>query len=533
MHHPNSITEQTLANIKTTLTTELEENPFWADKSTIENIFNFLNDRKNLCTAEYLLRRQIQIAQPEIFREATEGLSCPDLTANGNIPWSAEVIENLSRLLAAAKFPKVRALNLDRRQWKKILRGEAICNRATAIKLIFALDMDEEAAEKFLIANGKNPFSTRNPFDYLCEFCLRGNYSCDTAVELLEKFETARKNSDVADDSSEPMDFATVLLENETRRILADDKLTAEDKGHQIVSYMTEHQKEFVTKVERKNRRAEYPSGFSRQNNLNLKIFLRYLTEMYPRFWQWEEENEFDAYLFSREVQKDVDGAPKNPEQLMQAMRDSQEIFFFEPEELEEIGLPTGNKLDEQGRRQLKEKQRYDAIPFNSIILLPLKNLSKTLRSNLRAEKFPDNAQDVERSTVLFLTYFFICGCRKSDTDLEKLSARLDDEIDAQKNPQTNKFLYALKAVVNNVESLTYEENPFELYVNSLNELLESFNCSKFYAPFVIDRFIVLCLTTLRRPESDETLPKYLMNLLIEESYFLSKKILEVKQNAE
>ena len=342
---------------------------------------------------------------------------------------------------------------------------------------------------------------------------------------MLEKFESRRKKSDDDSGDEDPLEFATLQLENETERILSCDKLSPTDKQEQIVDYMLEHQGEFVTKVERKSRRAEYPSGFSKQNNLKLKIFLRYLTELYPSFLQWKEVNEFDSYLISRMVQKNSDGAP-NPNQLWQAMTEAQEIFFCETEELEEIGLPTGNELDANGKRMLKEKQRYDTIPFNREILLPLKNLSKTLQENLRAEEFPDNAAEVDRSTILFLTYFFICGCLMRG-GLDDLAAMLDEEISSEENPQKNNLLYALKTVVGNVESLADEENPLELYVDSLNEMLNSFRCENFYAPFVIDRFILFCLLTFRRPASEEDLPRYLMNALIEESYRLSKKILE------
>lgn len=479
------------------------------------------------------MRRQIQVAFPKILAKATAGLdqkNFADLTKTGNVSWPIELVENLSAVLATEKFFGVSDLNRDRRQWKKILLGEAFCNRATAVKLIFALKMDEPTAAKFLIANGKNFFSTRNPFDYICEFCLKGNFSCDTAAEMLKNFEAARKNF-LDENSQTPMDFGTIQLENETKKFLDDDKLDAEAKQKQLVKYMLEHQKEFVTKVERKERRAEYPSGFSKQNNLKLELFLKYLTKLYPNFFQWKEVNELDSYLFSRTVQTNSDGSPKNPKQLIQAMKDAQEIYFWETEELEEIGLPTGKKFDEHGKRQLKEKQIYDAIPFNNAILLPLRNLSKTLRSNLRAEKHPDNAQEIDRSTILFLTYFFISGCQAAGEKLEILIQSLDDEIAAEENPQKNNLLYALKAIIGNVESLD-EENSLELYVDSLNEMLESFNCSKFYAPFVTDRFILLCLLTLRRPKNDEDFPHYLMNLIIEESYRLSKKILEEKEHA-
>ena len=534
MEFQNSITERAMGSVKQKWLKELSENTQWLEAETQKEIFDFLNERESLCTAEFILRRQIQAMFPALMEKAAAlaGVDYADLSKSGNIPWAAELVEALSGVLASEKFPGVSGLNLDRRQWKKVLLGEAFCNRATAIKLIFALKMDEVTAAKFLISNGKNPFSTRNPSDYLYEFCLKGNFSCDTATALLHDFEARRKDS--SDDAAqEEMEFATIQLENETERILGNVKITAQDKQKRIVDYMVAHGNEFVRKVERKERRAEYPSGFSKQNNMKLKIFLRYLTELYPSFSQFKEVNEFDSYLFSRAVQTNKDGSPKTPEQLMRAMREEQGIHLFETAELEEIGLPTGNERNEQGQRQLREKQRYDAIPFNNYILLPFKNLSKTLRSNLRAEKYPNNAQDVERSTILFLAYFFICYCQTHKDELENLAAKLDAEIAREDNPQKNNLLYALKAVVCNVEDLPYVENLPELYVDSLNALLDSFKCSPFYAPFVIDRFILFCLLTLRRPKDAEDFPKYLMNLLIEQSYYFSKKILEGKDNVE
>ena len=531
MKFQDSITEQTMTGVKEKWAKELSDTAQWLETETQEKIFDFLNERKNLCTAEFVLRRQIQTTFPKFLKAAADGKNFADLSKSGNVSWPIELVENLSGILSAEKYIGVSELNLDRRQWKKILLGEAFCNRATAVKLIFALKMDEATAAKFLIANGKNFFSTRNPFDYICEFCHKGKFTFDEAAEMLAEFESQRKDF-LNDDWQDSSDFGTIQLENETEKILNDGKLCAEDKKIQLVKYMLAHQKEFVTKVERKERRAEYPSGFSKQNNLKLKTFLKYLTKLYPKFLKWKEVNDLDSYLISRKVRTNAYGAPKVPDQLIRAMTDAQEIYFWETEELEEIGLPTGNERDEKGKRQLKSKQSYDAIPFNSAILLPLKNLSKTLRANLRAEEHPDNAQEVDRSTILFLTYFFISGCKAaSDEERDNLSAALDEEINGSDNAQKNNLLYALKNVAGNVESLSDEENPLELYVDSLNELLETFNCNEFYAPFVIDRFILFCLLTLRRPENEEDFPQYLMNLIIEESYRLSKKILEEKEN--
>lgn len=558
MDFQNSITQQTMASVEKDWAKKLSENELWLQTKTKEEIFKFLNDRENLCTAEFILRRQIQTHFPLLMQKAAmaAGLTqadYADLSTSGNIAWPVKLVDELGTKLASKEFTDVSELNLDQRQWKKILLGEAFCNRTNAIKLIFALHMEGATVEEFLIANGKNTFSTRNPFDYICEFCLKGGFSYDTALEILKAFETERKDF-FGDNSQEPMEFGTIHLKNETQRILSDDKLTPVKKQEQIVKYMLDHQKEFVAKVERKNRRAEYPSGFSKQNNLKLKIFLRYLTKLYPQFLIDKKEHDFNTEdekseekkakgapkkpaptLFqvvdSQSVEKNSDGTPKKPDQLWRAIKDELEIDFLKTEQLEAMGLPTGKETDEKGHRLLREKQRYDAIPFNSAIILPLRNLSVTLRSNLRAEEKPDNAQDVDRSTVLFLTYFFICGCQSLNDGLGELSEEFEKAISEEENPENNKLYYALKAVVNNVENMAYEENPMQLYIDSLNELLECFNCSKFYAPFVVDKFILFCLLTLRCPKNEEDFPQHLMNVIIEESYRLSKKILEGKGN--
>lgn len=527
----NSLTEQTMAQVNRTWENELSDAKRWLESETRERIFDFLNDKKNLCTADFILRRQIQMQLPELVREAADGLEFANLTQSGNVPWSIELVARLGELLANELFPTVTNFNLDHRQWKNLLLGNALCNRATAIKLIFALDMDDPTAAKFLIANGKSLFSTRNPFDFLCNFCRKAHLSYDAAVNLLTEFEFRRTP---VDDKKffAPTEFATVRLENETQKISDDATLSPSDKQSRILKYMLENQSEFVAKVERKDRNGnvrqiDYPSGFSLANEQKLKVLLKYLIKFYPNFLHWKELNDFDAIILSKAIKTNADGSPKNPEQLIQAIREEQDIYFWENDDLQEIGLPTGNERNESGKRQLKDKQRYDAIPFNGAIILPLKNLSKTLRANLRADKQPDNATEVARSTILFLVYFYICGCLASKKKLGELSQALDDDIDNEERAYINDLLYALKAVISNIESATKSKNPLQLYINSLNELLEVFDCSKFYAPFVIDKCILLCLLTLQKPKSDDDYPQYLLNLLIEESYRLSKKILE------
>lgn len=527
MDYRDSITEKTMARILNVWEKELSDGTALLQQETLEKIFDFINARENTCTADFILRRQIQSMFPNLLQKVDGEFA--DLSKSGNVPWEEHAVENLSRVLKKEKFDRVTNFKFDHRQWKNFLTGQAVCNRDSAIKLIFALKMDEATAAKFLIANRKDVFSTRNPFDYLCRFCLEAGFTYDTAVALLKSFEASREKS-FNERTNNVIEFATVRLENETQKILDDNTLCAEDKRSRILAYMLENQEEFVAKIELKTRdgvvrAVKYPSGFSVSNGRKLKVFLKYVTELYPTFLQLKTLDEFDTVLLSKMVEQNADGSPKNIEQFMQSIRESHEIYFWEDEELEEIGLPTGNEKYADGKTRLKDKQLYDAIPFNGAILLPLRNLSKALRANLRGEKFLNNAKEIDRSTVLFLAYFFISRLVGAQKDLTELAEKLDEAIAAERDENISDLLFALKEVVNNLESLT-SGNSVEIYIKSLNDLLETFNRSKFYAPFVEDKCVLLSLLRLDHVEKDD-LPQYLLSALINESYELSKEFLE------
>lgn len=431
MDYRDSITEKTMSCVLNTWEKELSDANSLLQQETLERIFNFLNARENICTADFVLRRHIQSVFPNLLQKTS--CNFDDLSKSGNVFWEDHAVEFLSRVLEKEMFVGVTNFKFDRRQWKNVLSGKAVCNRTSAIKLIFAFKMDEATAAKFLIANRKDVFSTRNPFDYLCRFCLEGGFTYDTAITLLKSFEASRTKS-FNERTNNVVEFATVRLENETRKILDDDTLCAKDKQSRILAYMIQNQEEFVAKIERKTREGiirtvEYPSGFSLSNGRKLKVFLKYLTELYPTFLQLKTIDEFDSVLLSKAVEQNADGSPKNPEHLMQSIRDSHEIYFLDDEALEEIGLPTGNEKSADGKTVLKAKRLYNSIPFNGAILLPLENLSKTLRANLRGEKFINNAKEIDRSTVLFLAYFFISRLVGAQKDLDELAEKLDKAI--------------------------------------------------------------------------------------------------------
>lgn len=59
-----------------------------------------LNDARNLCTAGFLMRRQIQASFSELLRDASEetGESYEDLTVNNNVPWPECFYKSLCKI---------------------------------------------------------------------------------------------------------------------------------------------------------------------------------------------------------------------------------------------------------------------------------------------------------------------------------------------------------------------------------------------------------------------------------------------------
>ena len=241
-----------------------------------------------------------------------------------------------------------------------------------------------------------------------------------------------------------------------------------------------------------------------------------------------EDEDTLNPESFT--IEQNADGSPKSPIHLTNAMNDGQEIYLWEINELLDDDAPPISDEDLKSYKDtLKKAQKiFNAVPFNQKIIFPLKNLSKTLRSNLRAEELPNNAKEVDHSTILFLTYFFICGCYNlKSVELNDLSLKLDTEIKNNVDDAVgNNLRYALKSVINNIEDAK-DFGQLQTYVNSLDTLLESFHCSKFYPPFLVDRCVLLCLLKVRRQKNVDDFPKYLMAQLIEVSCEFSKKILK------
>lgn len=482
--------------------TEMNKSNNFLAISRQEQIFEFLNRRENLCTPGFLLRRQLCLKFPEIVAEAAEksGVdSYSDLTKCGNVDWSPKMIAHLAKILTTTKFAGFgkEFLGIEKKQWQNYLLDKAHCQRKTAIKLLFALEMDDETVAKFLLSNDDELLSLRNPFDYACKTCLSFGLTYEDAEEVFKHFSDS-KCACATNDSKVSTENFTQIIKSETASLREDDKITADELKSRLKAAMLKYKDDFSE------------TGYSRQNIKRLRVLLKYLMIIYPTV-----ERFFGTDLFANvEIEKNSDGTPKILRHLITSMYDSQEIDLPEYTEFAAYGGPD---LPQRGAL----KRLYDAIPFNKNVLIPLKSLSKTLRSILRAIIYPENAQAVDRDTIILLTYFFITGWRDAEAETkEKFQSALEnDMIFAVEDSPEEDLLFALEDISFAVDSLDEsDEEPLKIYISVLNRMLAPFEFNEIYAPFVLDRFILLCLL------SNE---KNIISLVIYESYRLSKNLID------
>lgn len=516
---------------------ELRRSDQWLRRTKQRELLTFLNRRETLCTPGFLLRRQLQEAFPHLLREAEGrcGLlpgDYPDLTKAGNVPWPDELTRSLAKVLSEAVFPGFGSQRpgIDSRQWQSYLDERGMCNRATALKLIFALDMDDAAAAKFLLSGGWDLLSVRNPVDLICKYCLEHTprLTYERAMKLLARFESRRtgtldgagygRKSGVGSAPSFGYGMTTAM-DGTLRDLLGGrDGLSTDARAERLIEYMVEHEGEFAPKYEKKNqkhrqgeRQYEYASGFSLQNIRMLKVLLKYLAILYPASVGLDEEDR----AVNIPVETDGQGVPLVYSHLTQAMFD-----------LQDIDLPEHGELNVPARG--KEKLAYDQIPFNENIILPLKNLSAALRAMVRAADNPANARDVNRGTVLLLAYFFITGCQYVPpmgipAPSEGIEGRIEADL-SEADPGEARILHALL----DVADLLYdtESDPSGTYISCLNRLLSCFHFSGFYPPFVLDRFVLLCLLAdpMNAAMGADDALQYMMQLVISESFRLRRE---------
>lgn len=481
------------------------EMDLWQAEMSQEKIFEFLNRRENLCTAGFILRRQLQMKFPKLVEKAAGLETYADLTKTGNVAWPDKMIKALAKILRETPFEKCSqaALNVEVKQWQNYLSDKANCQRDTAIKLLFALDMDDLTATKFLLANGNELFSLRNPFDYACKICHDCGLTYEDAEDLFNKFTEQRGDLPNSTPQNSDDNF-TRLIKSETKDFSGKNIIPAEEIKQQLLAAMLKYKNDF--------RKSKNEAGYSLQNLKRFKLFLKYLVLMYPTAELFTGQN----FLDTVKIATKQDGTPKVPSHLITSMFDSQEIDLPEYAELAEYGGPD---LPERGALH----RLYNKIPFNKNVLIPLKSLSKTLRSILRAVEKPANAQAVNRDTILLLTYFFITGWKFTSDEIKmqiQETLEADGQNFAEDSPEES-LLFALTEVI---DALEYgDDEPIKTYIAVLNRMLISFEFTEFYAPFVLDRFILICLLAIDDGQ-------YLMPQVIEESYRLSKEILDRKR---
>lgn len=467
----------------------------WLDKSTPEKIFEFLNERETLCTPGYLLRRQIQMKFSELLNEAAENAKVKDfadLTKFGNVAWDSNLVEELAELLQKKDFAGCGKdfLKVSKTNWQDYLNDDVHCNRATAIKLIFALEMDDATATKFLLSNDNELLSLRNPFDYACKACLECHLSYADAVEIFNSFDAKYGNSKTnATITIAPSDEFTQSIKSETITKTDIDKITPDEVKKILLRIMKSYKDSFTPKVEKKNQsdkkeqgvepETEYAAGYSHQNIKRLRIFLKYLTLIYKPTINVVK----DGATINKAIKIDDEGVPKTQEHLVSFIIGNQQV-----------DLPTYKELNLPARGELKRS--YDNIPFNKNILIPLNSLSKSIRSILRAIKFPQNAQAADRTTVFLLIYFFITEWYLAKPEMkDKIYATLNNDI-INVTPETTEenFLYNLEDFIYSLEE---SEGNIQRLIDIINIMLRVFEFNDFCAPFVLDRFILICLLSL------------------------------------
>ena len=257
---------------------ELHSSDKWIKSSVHRELLEFLNRSETICTPGYLLRRRIQTAFPQFMARASERSGVPlsdccDLEGCGNRPWPEALTRGLASVLAESFFPGFGAARtgIDSRQWYSYLTDSGAFGRETAIKLIFALELVEPEGSKLLLAAGRELLSLRNPFDYLCSYCLGHRPRLDyvKALELMRRYESGRSGryDGPGRGLRQPFGYGmTASLSGRLESLLGGgmDEAGREDE---LIAYMLAHEEEFTARHGRGGRGAgcTRPAGDQRK----------------------------------------------------------------------------------------------------------------------------------------------------------------------------------------------------------------------------------------------------------------------------
>lgn len=469
-----------------------------------------LNDARNLCTAGFLMRRQIQASFSELLRDASEetGESYEDLTVNNNVPWPEKFLKNLSSRLEKYMLKEqnevVKAIEWF--QWlsdKKYPR-----KRELAVKLSFLLNMDDYTTTKFLLACGHEPFSVRNPLDCICLFCkmLRPRGDWTKVKSILKKYEQNRPRYDEEDagkiQSVGNMGM-TRMISNQIPELagISVPESEREDMEDKLIEYMYSVDSEFtrrknLVKKDKKTKKvisdnlSVYYSGYSLQRRKDLMELTRYLVKLYPTYDYWayhKGDRRSDAVgkvsnSGDNQVKVEIaeDGYP-DMGSLAKAFMCAHGWQFAEPGE---IGLPSHGSL----------KTKHDNIPFNKEIYLVCKAYERSNRLGAirRFVEKPDNAAIVERKDILLLAYLFISGYSRNEN--EDLRDELYEMAEANEEKHFSENLENILGQLEDAVECWDEYEKIEGYISCINGFLMMFSFDPLYPPFPLDRFVLYAL---------------------------------------
>ncbi|MDO4337279.1 MAG: hypothetical protein Q4C91_04220 [Eubacteriales bacterium] len=470
----NSLTKQAEASAHE-WAMELSKMSDWLMDESPVTIVEYLNKKENLCTPGYLMRRQIQEKFHEMLEQAvnTSRTEYKDLFICGNVAWSEGLISELSKLLSKEEFSKS-GKRIKASEWEKWLSDMQIpSKRELAIRISFALEMDDLTTTKFLLACGHEDLSVRSPLDYICLFCRQSASlkKWEKVEELLKKYECRCHENTTAETYVVPRLGMTQLMTNNLSELAAVPESRMEEN---LLEYMCSLEHEFVHKSKSSN---QYLAGYSLQRRADLLEWFRYFVRLYPYYEAYKYRV---GDVWRKRVEIDENGIP-NLRSLTRAMLDSHN---WESVDYEDIGLEPKSK----------RKSTHDRSPFNKEVYLFFKEYEKhnRLKTIDRILDSPENAVPVERKDILLLSYFFISGFLQADEEIREELYRMTEE-----NPQGNRFTFILKDVIGQLADIAdgmNEEDNDKAYIQCINQLLEAFSFEGFYPPFIMDRFVLLAL---------------------------------------
>ena len=528
-------------------------------------IVNALNDKRNLCTPGFLMRRQIQAAFPELLEAASEESRevYADLFVSNNVMWPKAFVECLCSKLE--KFVKTKHNQIVKAsQWKAWLNDEAFpTKRELAVKLSFLLDMDDYTTTKFLLSCGHEPFSTRNPLDCICLFCklLRPKGDWKKVEEILNQYEKNRPEKMTDNYKKTPSAGSigvTYEINNKIPELasVSDPESKLVDVQNDLIEYMYSIDAEFTRRRVPSKRGAKtsppYLSGYSLERCQKLLELTKYLVELYPGYdnavyvggdrrtdsrTKNKEKNKektnsnktnkekilVPKIIYSEEEWKNVriddNGYPNLPD-LSKAFVYLHEWDFAEPSGL---GLVDINPETGKAFRTSARKEKHDKIPFNNDVYMICKAYSENNRlSSIALTLNQTDVVPVERKDILLMAYLFISAySRKSDDPV--LRNTLYEMADS--NSDTDTFSADMKSIIGQLEDIVImldDDNKIAGYISCINQFLRLFNFEPFYPPFLLDRFILFALVGEEIGSSfltEDGLPENLTSIWLYDGY--------------